>query len=602
MRSSANNQAWSNFIDTYGLGVGLGTTKASSFAIVLVSNLGVIGAGLFLAFLGNVLRAPGAESSAVVRAARAAVLAALIAACTSGTVFDLGVAFFAFAAAATVEERDILSRVSSMASVAALTVSCSPALVPSSVPAPEGSEMATTSRASASASGVAAASADRPRARERTDAVSFGDTIGLNVQFALGEPESDVTMLADLGVRWVRDGVMWHELEPSPGAFRLFPGAFARRLEYYKAHDIGVVFLLAYENKVAYPQTPRDPLRPIDPVAFGRYASEVARQLRVTGVRFVLEIWNEPSNFTVRKLAGGAWNGTPPSPWVDAYVRIVNETVAAVKSVDPAITVLDDDDMWLLHYRFLQVGLSPRLDGFAFHPYNHFGPERAAVGPDSEWAKPFQIVDQDSSFESAVVRLRDAGAKHLAVPPQMWITEWGWKLGDEGPAGPIAEDTVVAFLPRAYVMASNARVRATLWFALRDWVDGPWGLITKEGRKRSSYFAFQALTRQLGELRLVRQVIGADHKAAGHQAFLFCAVPQTDCKLVVWTIDLAPVRLRLVGPLAAAVVVDALGSELRPSIDSDGSHSVPIGQAPVYVSPVPTQGVEWSSFISPRGT
>src|SRR5260370_34676128 len=110
MRSSANNQAWSNFVDTYGLGVGLGTTKASSFAIVLVSNLGVVGAALFLAFLVNVLRAPGAETSAVVRAARAAVLAALIAACTSGTVFDLGVAFFAFAPAATVQDRDILSR------------------------------------------------------------------------------------------------------------------------------------------------------------------------------------------------------------------------------------------------------------------------------------------------------------------------------------------------------------------------------------------------------------------------------------------------------------------------------------------------------------
>lgn len=105
-RSSWNAQAWQNFVDTYGLGVGLGSARASSFPLLLLSNLGVIGTALFAAFVIQVLRlAFGTNRSAtapVSRAAGHAVLAALLAATVSGTVFDLGMAFYAFAAAAAV--------------------------------------------------------------------------------------------------------------------------------------------------------------------------------------------------------------------------------------------------------------------------------------------------------------------------------------------------------------------------------------------------------------------------------------------------------------------------------------------------------------------
>ena len=105
-RGSWNLQAWTNFLDLNGLGVGLGSARASSFALVLVSNLGALGTALFLGFVGRVLIAPkqalGDADAPVARASRHAVLTVLIAVCVSGTVFDLGLAFYAFAAAATV--------------------------------------------------------------------------------------------------------------------------------------------------------------------------------------------------------------------------------------------------------------------------------------------------------------------------------------------------------------------------------------------------------------------------------------------------------------------------------------------------------------------
>jgi hypothetical protein len=109
-RAAANQLAWSDFLATYGLGVGLGSTRASSFALVLLSNLGILGAVGFVGFFVNVLRSPATDDSSesvTARAARQAVLAGLIGACVVGTVFDLGIAFYCFAAAATVTRRDI---------------------------------------------------------------------------------------------------------------------------------------------------------------------------------------------------------------------------------------------------------------------------------------------------------------------------------------------------------------------------------------------------------------------------------------------------------------------------------------------------------------
>lgn len=109
-RTAWSMQAWSNFLDTYGLGVGLGSARASSYAMVLLSNIGILGTAMFGAFVLSVWKSgdhPSSTDRAVARAARHAVLATLIAACLSATVFDLGIAFYAFAAAASLRPRDL---------------------------------------------------------------------------------------------------------------------------------------------------------------------------------------------------------------------------------------------------------------------------------------------------------------------------------------------------------------------------------------------------------------------------------------------------------------------------------------------------------------
>ena len=125
----------------------------------------------------------------------------------------------------------------------------------------------------------------------------FGDSVGLNVKFSQGQPMSELPLLKQLGVKWVRDSVDWPVMEPEAGKYADFPPAFRERLIYYRENGIGVVFGLWYANAKAYPNTPDNPHHSVDAVAYGHYAAAMARALRASGVRFVLEVWNEPHNF-----------------------------------------------------------------------------------------------------------------------------------------------------------------------------------------------------------------------------------------------------------------------------------------------------------------
>lgn len=112
-RGRWNEQAMVNFLDTFGFGAGLGSTRASNFVLAVLSNIGIFGALAYGAFLLRVLRKAsqgGGEpfGDAVQDAARSACLAFFIAALVSGGMVDLGLSFFMFAGvacAARVPER-----------------------------------------------------------------------------------------------------------------------------------------------------------------------------------------------------------------------------------------------------------------------------------------------------------------------------------------------------------------------------------------------------------------------------------------------------------------------------------------------------------------
>jgi len=155
---------------------------------------------------------------------------------------------------------------------------------------------------------------------------------------------------------------------------------------------------------------------------------------------------------------------------IRAVITLVHETVNRVKAVDINIPVITDDDMWVVHYHFLDKGLPTGIDGFAIHPYSGGRPpEIAAVEHDAKWTQPYQVVDVDQSFESGVRRLIEYGEKKLGKTPNIWITEWGWRVGEQSPNGvTIDEQKVADYLPRAMILAVAAKVKTVCWFSAQD--------------------------------------------------------------------------------------------------------------------------------------
>ena len=104
-RGSWNRSAINTFFVTYGLGAGIGTLRASSFPLAVISNLGAAGTityGLFI-LITLFKRAPQAldwDVHEVRAAARTACIALMIPASLSGALIDLGLPFSILAALA----------------------------------------------------------------------------------------------------------------------------------------------------------------------------------------------------------------------------------------------------------------------------------------------------------------------------------------------------------------------------------------------------------------------------------------------------------------------------------------------------------------------
>jgi hypothetical protein len=109
-RAYWNYKSLQAFVETYGLGVGMGSSRASSWPIAVISQLGLVGGivlGSLLAVLFNGLGRlrvrVDARTDAIVSSVRASSLAGLLSASISGGSADPGIIFFvALAVVATV--------------------------------------------------------------------------------------------------------------------------------------------------------------------------------------------------------------------------------------------------------------------------------------------------------------------------------------------------------------------------------------------------------------------------------------------------------------------------------------------------------------------
>lgn len=116
-RAMWNAVAFQNALDTWGFGVGIGGARASSYALILLSNVGVPGVVLYFVFARRVLFARPTvaldpREATTLRAARAALVGFLVGHVLVGTIFDQSPIFYLLCgaiAAATLTPRRVLA-------------------------------------------------------------------------------------------------------------------------------------------------------------------------------------------------------------------------------------------------------------------------------------------------------------------------------------------------------------------------------------------------------------------------------------------------------------------------------------------------------------
>jgi hypothetical protein len=100
-RSAWNRQSIQSFFDTYGFGVGNGSSRASSFPVAALASLGIVGVIPFILFFLSLFIGRGTVADpiddAARQAARAMTLACLISGTVSAALIELGLIFYAFA-------------------------------------------------------------------------------------------------------------------------------------------------------------------------------------------------------------------------------------------------------------------------------------------------------------------------------------------------------------------------------------------------------------------------------------------------------------------------------------------------------------------------
>ncbi|MGU3668889.1 hypothetical protein ACLBX9_32345 [Methylobacterium sp. A49B] len=103
-RGTWNTYALRNLFDSGGLGVGLGTSRASSFPLAVLSQVGIPGAIFYVLFLVSVFRnvdeIPRSYTGDIRAAARVGCISLIFGAMISGTTVDLGLLFYVFAGCA----------------------------------------------------------------------------------------------------------------------------------------------------------------------------------------------------------------------------------------------------------------------------------------------------------------------------------------------------------------------------------------------------------------------------------------------------------------------------------------------------------------------
>jgi hypothetical protein len=295
---------------------------------------------------------------------------------------------------------------------------------------------------------------------------------------------SQTAAVGTLGTHWVRQFVVWPDLEPSRGVwadnwFAYYEGQF-RDLPPGTKVILDVVGTPRWETGSTDNHTP-----PVNPAEYGAFVATVAKRFGPRVAAY--EIWNEED-------ASRWWAGGPDPA---AYARLLKATYPAVKAAEPNATVvlggLTGNDFQFLE-RVYQAGGKGSFDAVGVHTdtaCNVLSPYDYLRGPDNR-----MIADSFLAYrEVHAVMLANGDEKPV------WMTELSWRTtsstcsegawAGQKPEG-VSEEQQAAYLYQAYhCLAQDPYVQVALWFPIQDEGGLLNGLIRSNGSHKPSFAAMQ---------------------------------------------------------------------------------------------------------------
>jgi hypothetical protein len=304
-----------------------------------------------------------------------------------------------------------------------------------------------------------------------------GIAAGGAIQFRGASDRSrELNGLQASGARWIRFDIAWSDIQ-AKGPDSYDWARYDAVIRAASSRHIDVLGMIGYTPAwAAPPGATSDKFPPRDTADYARFAAAAVRRYAPIGVH-TWEIWNEPNN-------PGFWK---PAPRLDQYARMLEQSYAAIKAVDPTATVLpggtapesttSDSISPIDFLRGLYAdGAGRSFDAVAAHPYS-FHALPSDYEPSSAW----------SQLDRTTPSLRSVMVDHGDGQKKIWATEFGAPTSDAG----VTDAQQAAMIAEAYAIFRSEPWAGPLFvYTYRDSGDR-FGLLRHDGTRKPSWGAFR---------------------------------------------------------------------------------------------------------------
>ncbi len=327
--------------------------------------------------------------------------------------------------------------------------------------------------------------------------MSEASRIGLQTHFNQAksrpwfDPDQLLPYMQALGVKWIRDGLNWHDLDANYDNVYETPDAHDKWMQVLDQNGFKLLAPMLY-----------GPAGKLSPDALAdRYVHYVSFMLdRYPNAIGAIQIWNEPNNFGGwRQRYGGKWYG---GPWVDPFAQFLASSAKQLRERYPDVKIISGTGIEATTVQAITPA-AQYLDATYIHPY----PRR-----DIPEYMPMKIGDADGTrnmFDETLLfsqqidhwmnNIRKAtGNNQLGL----WVTEYGSSVyrPDDGIQGdhlhhpPVDRKTQAKTIARLMMTALASDIQKAFVFILADDYTKPtkpgFGLLTATYDIKPSFAVF----------------------------------------------------------------------------------------------------------------